>query len=250
MDPNDPTAIAEAELLAAATQIEAAARKLTELQPRREAKSVDTNLNFDEQILEAAKSIASATAALVKAASAAQRELFAQGKLSSFRNDGDDNSQWSEGLISAARLVAAATYSLCEAANAMVHGEGSEEKLISSAKAVASSTAQLLVACKVKADPDSAAMRRLQTAGNAVKRATEALVRAAQQLKEGWMYEEYSTSTTVSQRMVGGLAQVIMAQEEILIKERELETARRRLENIRRAKYRSEDEDESAGSSF
>ncbi len=39
------------------------------------------NLNFDEQILEAAKSIASATAALVKAASAAQRELVAQGKV-------------------------------------------------------------------------------------------------------------------------------------------------------------------------
>ena len=38
-------------------------------------------LNFDEQILEAAKSIAAATAALVKSASAAQRELVAQGKV-------------------------------------------------------------------------------------------------------------------------------------------------------------------------
>ena len=40
------------------------------------------SLNFEEQILEAAKSIASATAALVKSASAAQRELVAQGKVS------------------------------------------------------------------------------------------------------------------------------------------------------------------------
>ena len=40
------------------------------------------SLNFDEQILEAAKSIALATAALVKSASAAQRELVAQGKVS------------------------------------------------------------------------------------------------------------------------------------------------------------------------
>ena len=39
------------------------------------------DLNFDEQILEAAKSIAAATAALVKAAAAAQRELVAQGKV-------------------------------------------------------------------------------------------------------------------------------------------------------------------------
>ena len=39
------------------------------------------SLTFDEQILEAAKSIATATAALVKAASAAQRELVMQGKV-------------------------------------------------------------------------------------------------------------------------------------------------------------------------
>lgn len=38
-------------------------------------------MNFEEQILEAAKSIAAATSALVKAASAAQRELVAQGKV-------------------------------------------------------------------------------------------------------------------------------------------------------------------------
>lgn len=59
-------------------------------------------------------------------------------------------------------MVAAATSSLCEAANASVQGHASEEKLISSAKQVAASTAQLLVACKVKADQDSEAMRRLQ----------------------------------------------------------------------------------------
>lgn len=41
----------------------------------------DENLNFEEQILEAAKSIAAATSALVKSASAAQRELVAQGKV-------------------------------------------------------------------------------------------------------------------------------------------------------------------------
>lgn len=41
-------------------------------------------MNFEEQILEAAKSIAAATSALVKAASAAQRELVAQGKVSNF----------------------------------------------------------------------------------------------------------------------------------------------------------------------
>lgn len=59
-------------------------------------------------------------------------------------------------------MVAAATHSLCEAANAMVQGQASEEKLIASAKEVAGSTAALLVACQVKADPGSHAMQRLQ----------------------------------------------------------------------------------------
>jgi hypothetical protein len=39
------------------------------------------HLTREEQILDAAKSIAAATAALVKSASAAQKELVAQGKV-------------------------------------------------------------------------------------------------------------------------------------------------------------------------
>lgn len=66
------------------------------------------------------------------------------------------------GLISAARKVAAATQGLCESANSVVQGHASQERLIGSAKQVASSTAQLLVACKVKADTFSESMRRLQ----------------------------------------------------------------------------------------
>uniref|UniRef100_A0A4W5Q2D4 Talin 2a n=1 Tax=Hucho hucho TaxID=62062 RepID=A0A4W5Q2D4_9TELE len=165
VDPEDPTVIAETELLGAAASIEAAAKKLEQLKPRAKPKQADETLDFEEQILEAAKSIAAATSALVKSASAAQRELVAQGKVGSIPANAVDDGQWSQGLISAARMVAAATSNLCEAANASVQGQASEEKLISSAKQVAASTAQLLVACKVKADQDSEAMRRLQVLG-------------------------------------------------------------------------------------
>ena len=67
--------------------------------PCRLLQSADENLNFEEQILEAAKNIAGATSALVKSATAAQRELVAQGKLSS--NPQSEDGQWSEGLVSA-----------------------------------------------------------------------------------------------------------------------------------------------------
>lgn len=63
----------------------------------------DENLHFEDQILEAARSIAAATAALVKSASAAQRELVAQGIVGSTytQHSVDDDGQWSQGLISA-----------------------------------------------------------------------------------------------------------------------------------------------------
>ncbi|XP_075713816.1 talin-2 isoform X3 [Rhinoderma darwinii] len=235
VDPEDPTVIAETELLGAAASIEAAAKKLEQLKPRAKPRQADETLDFEEQILEAAKSIAAATSALVKSASAAQRELVAQGKVGAIAANAADDGQWSQGLISAARMVAAATSNLCESANASVQGHASEEKLISSAKQVAASTAQLLVACKVKADQDSEAMRRLQAAGNAVKRASDNLVRAAQ--KAAFSKAE-DDDVVVKTKFVGGIAQIIAAQEEMLKKERELEEARKKLAQIRQQQYK------------
>lgn len=190
-------------------------------------------MNFDEIILEAAKSITQATAMLIRAASTAQKELVATGKIDQNSSHLSDDGQWSEGLISAAQLVAAATHSLVEAANSLVQGQASEEKLISAAKQVASSTAQLLVACKVKADPESHAMKRLQTAGHAVMKATDNLVRAAQQAIE----QEEEQSLVISKRRVQGITQEILAREDILKKERQLVEARSKLAAINRAKY-------------
>ncbi|XP_047038265.1 talin-1 isoform X7 [Helicoverpa zea] len=236
VDPDDPTVIAENELLGAAASIDAAAKKLESLRPRKSVKvqEADESLNFDEMILEAAKSIIAATSALVRAASAAQRELIDQGKVARRPTSSSDDGQWSEGLVSAARLVAAAAHSLVEAGSALVQGAGSEERLISSARQVASSTAQLLVACKVKADPSSESTRRLQAAGAEVIRSTDNLVRAARDA----IQTEEERSLVLNRRMVGGIAQEIDARSEVLRIEKELEEARGRLTAIRQAKYK------------
>lgn len=191
-------------------------------------------MNFDEMILEAAKGIMAASSALVRAANAAQRELIDQGKVAKRPLTSSDDGQWSEGLISAARLVAAATHSLVEAAQNLVQGTGTEEMLISTAKQVASSTAQLLIACKVKSDPNSESGRRLQAAGNAVIKSTDNLVRAAQQAIEG----EEEHTLKLNRNMVDGMAQEINARSEVLKMERQLEEARNKLTAIRHAKYR------------
>ncbi|KAK4327375.1 hypothetical protein Pmani_002156 [Petrolisthes manimaculis] len=233
-DPDDPTVIAENELLGAANSIDAAARKLMSLRPRHgETKEVDESMNFDEIILEACKSIAAATGALVKAASSAQRELVDSGRVRRRPTATSDDGQWSDGLVSAARLVAAATHSLCEAANALVQGQATEEKLISAAKQVAGSTAQLLVACKVKADPDSSATKRLQAAGNAVKRATDNLVRAAQQAID----QEDEMTVLVPSRRVPNMSKVIDTRARVLELEKQTELARKELMILERSKH-------------
>lgn len=185
-------------------------------------------------ILEAARGIMAASSALVRAANAAQRELIEQGKVARRPHISSDDGQWSEGLISAARLVAAATHSLVEAAQNLVQGVGTEEMLISSAKQVAASTAQLLIACKVRSDPNSETGRRLQAAGNAVIKSTDNLVRAAQQAID--MEEEHILKINTS--MVDGMAQEINARSEVIKMEKRLEEARNKLVAIRQAKYR------------
>lgn len=196
-------------------------------------------MNFEEIILEACKSIAAATGALVKAASSAQRELVDSGRVRRRPTAASEDGQWSEGLISAARLVAAATHSLCEAANGLVQGQASEEKLISAAKQVAGSTAQLLVACKVKADPDSSATKRLQSAGNAVKRATDNLVRAAQQAID---QDDEVVTVVVPNRKVPNLSQIIDARERYYKLQREAELAQQRLKMLQIGQYRDGNE--------
>ena len=50
------------------------------------SQQADESLNFEEQILEAARAITGAAGALVKAAASAQRELVASGRVSIGRN--------------------------------------------------------------------------------------------------------------------------------------------------------------------
>ena len=85
-------------------------------------------------------------------------------------------------MVSAAQVVAEATKELCDAANALVKGLESGERLIAASKQVAASTAQLVIACQVKADPESGTMRSLEGASVAVRKATDNLVQQAQKI--------------------------------------------------------------------
>ncbi|KAI9206533.1 uncharacterized protein BJ171DRAFT_498098 [Polychytrium aggregatum] len=241
VDPNDPNVIAERQLLAAAASIEAASKKLLELRPPDKPRAVNEDLNFEDQILEAAKAIAAATAALVRSATGAQREIVSKGKVSNgpgktYFSDGT----WTDGLVSAAKMVANATTDLCEAANQAVKGGVQRERVIASAKAVSSSTTHLLAAATTKTDPNSQAQIRLRAAGKAVTSATDQLVKAAEEAlafneaeqMSNMMQAATSTTSTTAARVMEMEAQV-----SILKMEKELEKARSKLAAVRKGRY-------------
>ena len=147
---------------------------------------------------------------MIRAASAAQKELVQQGKIQQASKSRTEDGQWSEGLVSAAKMVAAATNALCDAANTLVKGISSEEKLIAAAQQVASSTAQLVLACKVKADRGSEKMRGLESASRSVRKATDTLIKGAKDAKDAAdkEAEEASIHSEASDSVVGRLKRV------------------------------------------
>ena len=74
-------------------------------------------------------------------------------------------------------------------------------------------------------------------AGNAVKHASEDLVKAATEAS----HSDDEVEVVINARLVGGIAQEMMAQEEILRKERELQYARQKLAQIRRMRYKDDE---------
>ncbi|KAI9142207.1 hypothetical protein BKA69DRAFT_292544 [Paraphysoderma sedebokerense] len=241
VDPNDPNVIAERELLAAAAAIDAAAQKLLTLQPppKPSDQAANQNLNFEEQIFEAAKAIAAATSALVRSATSCQREIISKGS----RSQGQDkmyfsDGTWSDGLVSAAKAVAEATQDLCSAANDAIKGEVSSERVIAAARAVSASTTQVLTAASVRADPHSQSQIRLRAAGKSVTVATDNLVKAAETTA---MFEDQNTNVFGANKVAGASTnkrlQEIEAHTDVLKMEKELEKARAKLAGIRKAKY-------------
>lgn len=255
MDPNNPNDIAEMQLRSAAAKIEAAAAKLAKLQPRPRENMVEIeDLTFDEVILEAAKSIAGATTALVKSAQVAQKELIHQGRIDLTKMTKENmyhDGQWTDGLISAAQQVAQSTGNLCEAANETVQGNAAQEKLIVSAKTVSANTTTLVMACQVKADIDSRALQGLKEASYQVKNATNQLVTTAQEFlnKEKELEEQNNKNNVMKDLNTGGgmnddFKNELKLKEDIERTQRKLEEQYKLLKQTRLNRYNKQKDDE------
>ncbi|KAJ2899287.1 sla2 Src-like adaptor 2 [Coemansia aciculifera] len=240
----DVSDLVEREMLNAARAIDEAVRRLQALanQPRDSSLS-DHQVQVHDAILDSSMAMTNAIAQLIRAATASQQEIVAQGRGSSTKAAFyKKNNRWTDGLISAAKAVAVATNNLVETADGVIKGTRSLEHLVVAAREVSAATVQLVAASRVKSQLYSKTQERLELAAKAVTEASAHLVRATQRLsekeEENRQAEDYDKMSNLEFKSKEMDQQVM-----ILKLEKDLVGARRRLAEMRRHGYHAEEEE-------
>ncbi|KAJ2455370.1 sla2 Src-like adaptor 2 [Coemansia sp. RSA 2336] len=240
----DISDLVEREMLSAARAIDEAVARLQALanQPR-DASLSDRQVQVHDAILDSSMAMTNAIAQLIRAATASQQEIVAQGRGSSSKEAFyKKNNRWTEGLISAAKAVAMATNTLVETADGVIKGTRSLEHLVVAAREVSAATVQLVAAARVKSHFNSRTQERLELAAKAVTEASAQLVRATQRLterEEAERQEDYDNLSNLEFK-----SKEMEQQVNILKLEKELVSARRRLAEMRRHGYHAEEEED------
>ncbi|CAD1810935.1 ANTH domain family protein [Candida parapsilosis] len=202
------------------------------------------NIEIHETLISCAKAIIDAVGRLIQAAVESQREIVNKGKGSQSNAEFyRKNSRWTEGLISAAKAVAGATNILIQISDGVLQKKNSHEELIVASNEVAASTAQLVAASRVKANFMSKSQDTLESASGDVTRACKALVSKVQ----GLLNEGDSQTDDIDLSKLTpyeGKTLEMEQQVEILKLENKLQSARRRLGEIRKHGYKDDDSDE------
>ena len=147
---------------------------------------------------------------------------------------------WSEGLISAAKSVAASVKDLVKKADGTVNGDIETEDVIVSSKNVAASTTQLVVASRVRSDPNSKNQKNLEAAAKAVSQATRTMMLATQSSTEvkKEVVEEETRVALDGLSLTEVKIREMEQQANILKLEKELELSRLRLASMRKSEYK------------
>jgi len=229
--------VVEREMMNAARVIEDAVARLNELMKKPKEPSLNmAQTQVHDVILESVMAITNAIANLIKCATAAQKEIVAEGRGTTTNSAFyKKNNRWTEGLISAAKAVAVATNYLVEAADGVISGTHKIEQLVVAATEVSAATTQLVAASRVKAVSFSKTQDKLEMASVAVRKATQALVKAA---KEASKKSEEDNFADIRNMAYHELKVKEMEQQVLILElERDLTTARQRLAEMRRATY-------------
>ena len=234
LDENDLESVALKELDAASRKITAATQRLLAMQTPREGVDIDTH-NIHAALIDAAHAVGQAAKVLIESATAAQKELIAQGRTSKTPSPYRKDPAWAQGLISAAHEVAGTVEDLVMSSNKAVEGDGGEEGVVAAVRMVGGATARLVNASRVKVDSGSRSQQRLESAAKTVTKCTRDLAEAA---KLATAHKSDVQMEKSFKTFAGKRAWELQAQTEIAKLEMELEGARRRMFKTRKDEYK------------
>ncbi|KAL7294579.1 hypothetical protein TKK_0012039 [Trichogramma kaykai] len=236
--------LVEDELMSMDKAIEEAALKIQEMLDRSRAADSGVKLEVNGKILDSCTELMKSIRNLVKKSRSLQMEIVAQGKgTASATEFYKRNHQWSEGLISAAKAIAMGANFLLEAADKVVSGNGKFEQLVVASQGIAASTAQLVVASRVKAERSSTNLNALSEASRLVTQATGSVVATAKSCNQLIEDNEDMDFSGLSLHQAKRLE--MEAQVRVLELEQALESERLKLSALRRHHYQMAGEYES-----
>ncbi|XP_012270446.1 huntingtin-interacting protein 1 isoform X2 [Orussus abietinus] len=235
--------LVENELSGMDAAIEEAANRIQDMLKKSRVADSGLKLEVNGKILDSCTELMRCIRLLVKRSRSLQTEIVAQGKgTASATEFYKRNHQWSEGLISAAKAIAMGANFLLEAADKVVTGGGKFEQLVVASQGIAASTAQLVVASRVKANRNSENLSALSEASREVTRATGNVVATAKSC--GQLVEENEDLDISGLSLHQAKRLEMEAQVRILELEQSLETERLRLSALRRYHYQMVDDNE------
>ncbi|CAL7945877.1 unnamed protein product [Xylocopa violacea] len=233
--------LVETELLSMDKAIEEAAGRIQDMLEKSRAADSGLKLEVNGKILDSCTELMKCIRKLVKKSRLLQAEIIDQGKgTASATEFYKRNHQWSEGLISAAKAVAMGANLLLEAADKVVSGNGKFEQLVVASQGIAASTAQLVVASRVKASRHSSNLAALSEASRDVTQATGSVVATAKNCSQ--LVEENDDFDVSGLTLHQAKRLEMEAQVRVLELEQALETERLRLAALRRYHYQLEAE--------
>jgi len=233
VEPNPVDSQLSQELIQALQAINSAATKLqsvnAQLEHPKPTDDVSLPVFWKSNVVEASSSVADAINMLLQASKAAQAERNAWKPEKSRLYHEDPT--WSQGLISAAKQVVSLVEELVVACSSE---DLKQEVVISLARAIAASTAQLISAERAKADPNSPNHGLLINAAKAVARTTSELLSRAEKSK---VEPKVIPEIVEPLHITGSKVKELEVAAKIAKLEQELQNARVELGGVRKQQY-------------
>lgn len=233
----------ESEMQSTTAAIELAAERIEAMLKKTSEDNTGASLEVNTSILDACTSLMKCIKVLLEKSRDLQKEIVAQGRgASTAKEFYNKHHRWTEGLITAAKTVGWAATALVEVADRVVQGEGKFEELIVCSKQIAASTAQLVVASKVKADRESKCLAQLSNASKTVNQATGKVVGCAKTASNAVEEKSLMDFTTLSLHQTK--QQEMQTQLRVIELENLLKNERIKLGDLRKQHYQLADESE------